>query len=509
MLTPFFGSLSGLDSLIIGIYLLISVALGLFARHAIKTMSDFVTAGQRIHPFLGVASLAGTEMGLITIMYSAQKGFSGGFAAFHIALVAGCVTFFVGITGFIVVPLRKSGVLTIPEYYQRRFDTKTRLLGGIMLAFGGILNMGLFLKVGAIFLIGITGLSEHSHLLMLVMSALLILVLIYTVLGGMVSVILTDYLQFVVLSIGLLGVVGASIYKLGWHHIFNSSYALLGEAGVNPFSNSGDFGIGYIIWMIFTAGLVSCAIWPTAVARALSMKHVHAVKTQYMLSSVAFMVRFLIPQFLGICALVYFTSQSISFQFGSNPGEVSTLYAFPLYLKSLVPIGILGLISAAMLAAFMSTHDSYLLCWASVIIHDVIAPIMKKRNKPLSDQTCIMLTRYTIIGIGLYVWYWGLFYQGRDDIWDYMAITGAIYFTGAFSVLLGGLYWPKASSTGAFLALLAGCSAIFGLEPIRNACGISHLSGATIGLFSVSLTLIVLILGSFAFPDTSTQRAIS
>ena len=134
-----------IDWIIIISYLIISIGLGLTLSKKIKSMTDFVTAGQSVKLWLGVASMAGTEMGLITIMYSAQKGFTGGFAAFHIALVAGIVTFFIGLTGFIVVPLRKLNILTIPEFYEKRFGKDVRILGGIMLAIGGILNMGLFL----------------------------------------------------------------------------------------------------------------------------------------------------------------------------------------------------------------------------------------------------------------------------------------------------------------------------------------------------------------------------
>ena len=125
-----------------------------------------------------------------------------------------------------------------------------------------------------------------------------------------------------------------------------------------------------------------------------------------------------------------------------------------------------------MIAAFMSTHDGYLLCFSTVITQDIVAPLLKK---PLSEKTRIVLTRIFIVMIGIYIWYWGLIYQGRDDIWDYMAITGAIYFTGAFSVLVGGLYWKKASKMGARLALYAGLSALLGLGPIRHALGLSHL----------------------------------
>ena len=95
----------------------------------------------------------------------------------------------------------------------------------------------------------------------------------------------------------------------------------------------------------------------------------------------------------------------------------------------LLPVGIVGLVSAAMIAAFMSTHDSYLLCWSSVIVQDVIAPL---RREPLSIPSRVRLTRILIVVIGGYILAWGLFYEGGDDVWDYMSITGAIYFTGAF-----------------------------------------------------------------------------
>jgi len=100
-----------------------------------------------------------------------------------------------------------------------------------------------------------------------------------------------------------------------------------------------------------------------------------------------------------------------------------------------------------------------------VITQDIIAPLFKER---LDNPTRIKITRILIVLIGLYILYWGLFYTGEEDIWDYMAVTGAIYFTGAFSLLFGGLYWHRASSTGAVLALLVGVTAVFGLGPVQD-----------------------------------------
>ncbi|RKX35163.1 MAG: hypothetical protein DRP71_04625 [Verrucomicrobia bacterium] len=506
-----------IDTVIIVAYLGASLFIGLAVKKYVRNMTTYIGAGRKVGVWLGVATMLGTEMGLITVMYSAQKGFTGGFAAFHIALIAGVVTLLIGLSGFIVVPLRRLRVLTIPEFYELRFDRKTRVLGGIMLAFGGILNMGLFLKVGSIFIVGVTGLSNTGWALPSVMVGLLVLVLVYTTLGGMISVILTDYVQFVVLSVGLLVATSLAIVQLGWSDIFATVQEVMGETGFNPVAKGSGFGWSYMVWMIITAGLVSCAVWPTSVARALAMESTAAVKRQYCWSSVSFTIRFLIPVFWGICALVYILHapegadlRVLFFPEGpTGGGGFDNLYAMPVFMARLMPTVLLGIITAGMIAAFMSTHDSYFLCWSSVITQDIIAPL---RKKPLSGAGRVRLTRIIIIIIGAYVLYWGLFYQGKDDIWDYMAVSGAIFFTGALAVLIGGLYWKRASSTGAFAALLTGLTALFGLGPVQQLVGLQYqspgsdewiqrLTGAQVGLISVALAFAVLITLSLLFPD--------
>ena len=136
----------------------------------------------------------------------------------------------------------------------------------------------------------------------------------------------------------------------------------------------------------------------------------------------------------------------------------------------------------------------------------------------MSAKTRILLTRIFIVLIGFYILFWGLLYEGNDEIWDYMAVTGAIYFTGAFAVLLGGLYWKRASSTGAFFALLSGLTAILGLDPVQRIVGLKtqnpttqewtqQLTGDQIGLMTVAFSLTVLVIGSLAFPDKKPATA--
>ena len=459
-----------IDWVIVVVYLLLSVGVAFFVKRYAGNMTNFVSAGRAVGTWLGIATLTGTEMGLITVMYSAQKGFTSGFAAFHIGVIAGIVAFLIGVTGFIVVRLRAHEVLTIPEYYEKRFGRRTRILGGIMLAFGGLLNMGLFLKVGAMFIVGITGMVPDSVAVNTVMVVLLVLVLVYTVIGGMISVVITDYIQFVILSVGLLVAGWLAIESVEWDNLFETVRTYKGEAGFNPVAADSSFGFEYVAWMFFL-GIVNCALWPTAVARALAMESTTALKRQYTWSSISFAIRMIIPNLLGVCAFVFVMTKSPDLQAVFFPEEadvkaVDNLYAMPIFLGRILPAGLIGLITAAMIAAFMSTHDGYLLCWSTVITQDIIAPLFKER---LDNPTRIKITRVLIVLIGLYILYWGLIYTGEEDIWDYMAVTGAIYFTGAFSLLFGGLYWHRASSTGAVLALLVGITAVLGLGPVQKA----------------------------------------
>jgi len=475
------------DLAIVFVYLFSIFYIGIKFRDRSSNFSTFMIADRKVGLYLGVATMLGTELGLITVMYNSQTGVLNHFSAFHIGLFAFIVTLTVGLTGTVVVKLRELQVKSIPEYYEIRFGRKVRILGAFLLVLGGILNMGLFLKVGAIFVQGIFGIDPSGSTLPIIMISLLVMVLIYTMLGGMISVIITDYIQFVVLSTGLIVSVIISIIHFGWSNIFIELETLTNRSAAiyNPIQSRGGF---YITWQL-VLGFVSAVVWPTAITRALSLDSPETVRKQYLWSSVSFLIRFMVPCFLGICAYVFYG--------GIIDGN--TLIMMPRFLSEILPVGFLGLMTAAMLAAFMSTHDSYLLCWSTIITNDIIDPIS---GGNLSSEKKINFSRIIILILGIYILYWGLVYDGGDSIWTYLGITGAIYFTGAISVILFGIYWSKASSAGATASLLGGLSALLGLEPIRLSFPlISDLSPEEIGLLTLMITVILMIVFSLLIPD--------
>jgi len=517
-------SFSWLDWTIVLTYVVAASVIGLLCRRYIHSLADFVVAGRGVSAFLGVATLSGTEIGLVTVMYFGEFAFKHGFSALSVAVLAGVSMVFVGASGFMIAGLRRSGAMTVAEYYQIRFSPGVRLLGGVIIAAAGILNMGMFLKLGALFLQKITAMPEILDLvdrtsgdlivslpvINLIMTALLILVLAYTFVGGMVSVVITDYLQFIVLSAGIaLG----TFYVLSNHTvgglegIVRAVADRQGSAGFNPFlrETAGEtvigLGIAYLIWQAMH--WLGTSNWQTYALRTTSVTTPGVARKMYAFTGLAFFGRAAIPMLWGLAALAYFAhAGGIDAFKGNEPA------AMPAFLGEILPWGALGLLTAGMIAAFMSTHDSYLLAWSAVICQDIIAPIARRFGRDLSDRARIVVTRLLILAIGVFILYWGLWYQVPGTVWGYLAMTGTMYIAGAMMVLSFGLYWRRASVGGGYCALILGCipGLIYITASVIDSQAVARADKAWnavawAGLISYPLALAGMIVGSLVWPQ--------
>src|SRR5947209_2854891 len=387
-----------IDWVIIVVYLAGCMAAGIWMRRYVRGVEDFAVAGRAMDLNLGIASLAATELGLVTVMYTAQLGFTNGFAGATIGVLMASAMYIVGRTGFVIGPLRRAGVMTIPELFQKRFGVKVRWLAGLFVVLGGVLNMGIFLRLGGEFLVAANGMP--ARWLEWVMTILLGMILLYTVLGGMLSVLVTDYLQFIVKGAGIVVTSLMVIMALGWNNLvtglwlcFEGSLAGTGQSlKAHPFNplDSTNFGWGYILWQVLFQ-LAVVTTWQTQISRVLSARDEPTARRMYRRSAFYFVGRFALPGLWGAAALVYFSQHGglpPSLQ-GLSSTDVS-LRATPAYLGLLLPAGFIGLLLAAALAAEMSTDSGYLLTWATVIYNDLILPCVKK---PLSQARRLLITR--------------------------------------------------------------------------------------------------------------------
>ena len=442
-----------IDGSIIGVYLLLVMAAGLAVRKYVGKVEDFLVAGREMKLYLGIASLAATEFGIVTCMYTAQNGYAFGLSGATPGILQMIMMILVGLTGFCIKPLRDANVITIPELFQKRFGSRIRWASGVVIVLGGLLNMGVFLRVGGEFLIIVAGVGQgtgdvdtasflQAHTLEIMMTVLLVGVATYTILGGMLSVLVTDFLQFVVMSVGLLAVTVLILVKIGWSNLVAAVETTHGAGGFNPLANA-EMGWDYLIFFSLLQ-LAVVLTWQTVVQRVLAAKDSATGQRIYTRTSFFFVCRFLIPVLWGVAALAYLTPEEV----GDN-----SLHAMPMLLAHIVPVGLMGLLVAAMLAADMSTDSAYMLTWASVIYNDILAPFRKDK---WDERRGLRWNRAIVAAIGVFLLLYGLWYPMKGNLWDYLAVTGTVYLSSMSTLLIACCYWRRANSWGAAGAIFFG-----------------------------------------------------
>ena len=452
------------DFLIVLVYVGGTITAGLLARSAIRGISDFLVAGRSLTTHTAVATMVSTGLGLVTVMYFAEEGFVNGFSPFILGVIATGAHIVIGKTGFLVSRLRHLRIMTVPEMYELKYSRGVRLLGGCILGLAGTLNMSLFPILGSKFVVGFTGMPESWT--NPVMIALLVIVVFYTLMGGMVSVVLTDFAQFVLLTLGFfLGTFFILNHPdLGFGTIVSSLETHKGAAAFDPIGNP-SFGWTFIIYFLCVSfvGIV----WQPEMSRPLSAENARVARRIFWIQGLTSAGRALVPMFWGAAAFAWTRLPSYAGAYAQDGQS-----AVPEMLGQILPAGAAGLLLAGMFAAFMSTHDSYLLAWSGVIVRDVISPIKAMRagsNQQrhgddtwggLSSREEIYWTRAIIVCLAVLLALFGIFFIDRlpETAMKFMYLTGTIYFAGTVGTVVLGLYWKKANRVGAYCALVLGAT---------------------------------------------------
>lgn len=437
------------DWAILAVYLVLTISAGIWVKRYVEDLAGYIVAGRRVKVSLGIATFAATEMGTITFVYFGELGYVSGFACFIIGLLGMVAYMAVGRSGFIIAGLRRHGMMTVPEYYELRFSRGVRLLGGSILFVGGVLNMGIFLKMDGIFFSEVMGFGPDA--LAVVMTVVLVVVMAYTILGGMISVVVTDFMQYVILSLSMLVVTVVILLEVDLSRISSVVSEQYGAAGFDPIA-SPRFGWTFIVW-IFISNIAAAALWQPGVSKALSSESPEVAKKVFWYTGLTFAGRAMIPMFWGIAALAYL-----------GPGE-QTAAAMPKLLGAVTPAGLLGLVVAGLMAASMSTYSSYVLAWSSVATLDVIARL---RREGIGERAKIWTTRGIAGLIGLFLLVFGLWYEIPETAFQYVFIAGAMYTAGALGCVAAGLYWKRATTAGAYAALVLGALAPAGFLILEN-----------------------------------------
>ena len=473
-----------------------------FSSGLMKSVTDFLSAGRTAGRYLISVSSGVAGLGAISVVMFLEMGYIAGFSLAWWGLSQGIIILMLTMSGWVIYRFRSTRCLTLAQFFEKRYSRKFRIFTGIVAFTAGIINFGIFPAVGAQFFISYCGLPESVigiPVFPLVMIILLSISLYFVYTGGQIAVIIADFFQGIFATFVLIVVVLYLFFSIGWDQVSHSlkqtplklakeeitklqddeAYMQLSDqekgkrknqidekyensSRINPFktSNVEDFNFWY--FLIGIIGIMYGTMgWQGSQAYNSSAKSAHEAKMGSVLAGFRGLPQGLF--FLLVPVLIYvfmnhadYASVAASAELSLQDLETDTLRSQmrgPIVLSTVLPIGLLGAFAALMLAAFISTHDTYLHSWATILVQDVIMPF---REKPFDKETHLKVLRYAILGVAVFIFFFSLLFQQNQAIALFFAITAAIFAGGSGAVIIGGLYWDRGTTKAAWTAIIIG-----------------------------------------------------
>jgi len=411
-----------------------------------------------------------SKLGVISLVWYFEVNYKVGFTSIWWGLMEGPTLIIMALSGWVVYRFRQTRALTLAQFFEMRYSRNFRVFAGVVAYLAGIINFGIFPAVGARFFINLCGLGDSFNFgglaistYPLLMMLLLAISLVFLFWGGQIAVMVTDFLQGILCNVVFIVLILFLLWTFRWDQISEVLLAApLGKSMVHPFDLGQEQHFNFWYYLISVIIIFYCAKgWQGTQGYNCAATSAHEAKMAFILSGWRFRVLMLITLILPICVRTFlhhpdFAAESQSTQVALQNIDSAALQnqaRTPLVLGTILPVGLLGLVCAAMLGAFISTHDTYLHSWGSILVQDIILPFTKK---PLKPQEHLKYLRLSILGVAVFIFLFSLLFQQTQYISMFLAITGAIFVGGAGSAIIGGLYWKRGTTEAAWAAMITG-----------------------------------------------------
>ena len=463
-------NLHWIDWVIVGGLFVFICGVAITTNRYIKSVAGFLAANRCAGRYVLSIADGIAALGAITIIGSWQMFYENGFTGGWWSMMMIPVFMIITVTGYITYRYRQTRAMTMAQFFEIRYSKKFRVFTGLLAFVAGTLNFAIFPAVGANFFIYFCGLPEAFVIAGVtletfpaVMAILLLTSLAFTWVGGQIAVIVTDFFQGIFCNIVFLIALIVVFLVIDWGQIGEAfAMAPVGKSMVHPFKGGQieNFNIWYYI--IGAAGaFYSYMSWQGSQGYNCSAKTPHEAKMAKVIGSWRGFAQSILLFLLPIVAYTLMThpdftdfATSVNKILGNIDNEqVRSQMTVPIILARFLPIGVRGALAAVMLAAFISTHDTYLHSWGSIFIQDVIMPL---RKKPLAVKQHLWLLRFSILGVALFIYCFSLFFIQVDAILMYFALTATIFVGGSGAAIIGGLYWKRGTTLGAWGAMITG-----------------------------------------------------
>lgn len=497
--------MSPLDLAVILGYAALIVGLGCTAGRGRKQTDDaaesyFLAGGTLRWPMIGLA-LFSTNISTVHLVGLAEAGYRSGLLMGNFELLAG-VTLIVLALFFVPFYLR-ARVVTLPDFLEQRYDRTTRDIVAVLSLLSAVfIHIGFSLYTGALVLNGIFGLELPMWLSVVTIAALTGL---YTIVGGLSAVVITESIQAVILIFGALAITFFAWLRVGgWSevlaHVPAENLTLL---------RSGDEA-GGLPWVSVLLGYPIIGIWywctdQTIVQRVLGAEDENQARAGALFAGFLKLLPIFVLVLPGVLAYTLVEQQRLGVGTEVDPASI-----YSLMIRELLPTGLKGLMAAALLAAVMSTVASALNSIGTVVSYDFV-----RRFYPAStDRQLVTAGRWTtFIALVLSI-VWSLSLN-PDGI--FQAINAMITYIAPpmTCVFLLGVFWRRASTAAANATLAIGIGAglvVFLLERTRPDWWVRlvkeyQLDFLFLGVLLFALCLVVMIVMSLWRPHAHTIKS--
>ncbi len=453
-------SLGWVDSLIIVVYFLFVLGIGYYLMRFTKTGEDFFMAGREMTAWIAGLSFVAANLGSLELMGWAASAYQYGILATHWYWIGAIPAML--FLGIVMMPFYYiSKTHSVPGYLKLRFGEGASLLSAVSFGFMTVFMSGINMYSMAIVMKVVLGWDIHFSIWVSSLT-----VMVYVVLGGLLSAIFNEVLQFMLIWLGalLIPIVGL-IEAGGWDGMvariqtnfpagdYTHLWSTMGSFQDNPMG---------IHWtgIVFGLGLIiSFAYWTTdflVVQRVLSAKDLRSAKMAPIIGAgfkmlVPFIV--ILPGLLGLAVIPGLVGEKEAIATGGH----SYNEVLPLMLARYAGPGLLGLGVTALIAGFMSGMAGNVSAFATVWTYDIYKPIhlwIKKTEG--TDAHYVKIGRWcTIIGVLISI---GTAYlvQQFASIMDYVQALFSFFVAPLFGTVIFGMLWKRTTAAGGFWGLFAG-----------------------------------------------------
>jgi solute:Na+ symporter, SSS family len=459
-----------LDWLVIAIPLVIILVIGIFTQRQMKSVAHFVSGGRVGGRYLLAVARGEMQAGAVVFVAMWEMFAHAGFVPTWWSWITGPVGLVIAIFGFVIYRFRETRAMTLAQFFEMRYSRNFRSFTGLLGFFAGVINFGIIPAVGARFMVYFLQLPPEitigSHALptyIPLMGLFLAISLTLTISGGLITLMVTDciegifsQLMYIVIIIGVLCVVGWSQMST----VLGNRPE--GHSMVNPFDawQVQDFNLWYVLMGVF-ASIYGTMAWQNTSAYNSAGASPHEARMSSLLGRWRESGKSVVVVLLAAAALTYlghpdFTRTSAGAHEAISAignSQIQKQMTIPVALSHLLPIGIKGALCAVLLMGMFGGDSTHLHSWGGILAQDIILPRLKKIPSP---EKHIRLLRRCIIGVAVFAFVFGALFTQTEYIVMWWTVTTAIYVGGAGAAIIGGLYWKKGTTAGAWSAVISG-----------------------------------------------------